>query len=1450
MAFKKDNSDSIHIGGVPIKFPCKPYGSQLSMMAKIVRGIDRRQNCLLESPTGSGKSLALLCSSLGWQKHEYEKQLIAQHDVSTGGDTESPTALSHCTLCHCHSKQEGEQDTLSKDLPQDGLASTSDKPTVDNVTTTKNDDDDSDIFQTDQIKFRTPGSKARAKQCTDEDEEPSKSRCVATDRKTTSGEKLLGVSCSCACHSLDKPCMGATDEAEPIRLPKIYFGTRTHKQIAQIIRELKRTAYSEVKMAILGSREHLCVHPEVSRSKNKNDGCRELLDTKTGISCRYYANVQKIKHHWQLEGHGLTSAWDVEDLVKLGKKIKSCPYFATRSLANDADVIFCPYNYLIDPLIRSSMDITLKDQIIILDEAHNIEDSAREAASATIRADELQDVMDELDKLIQYKWREEHCRAMHVVAANLQRWISSQSGSLSQNDFNKASKVWSGVEMVAQFNNMGVSPGTYDVLKHHLAALFEEPNPQIPVEEMMSLTSASGMLLRGLFIIVDYFFRENMVYMKDYKVVMIKEFSQRKGRDNTDNRWLNPRRGSSERLTYSLNFWCMNPAVAFSDVGGEARTIILTSGTLSPMGSFASELGVEFSISLEANHVIKDSQVWVGSIATGPTGKTLNASYRNTETFNFQDDLGRLVLDVCKTIPFGVLCFFSSYSLMLKLSERWKNTRLWSEISEKKIIMTEARGGMKKEFDEQLKEFYSTIEDFESSGIEDRTMTGVLFLAVCRGKVSEGMDFADNNARAVITVGIPFPSFKDPQVELKRAYNDQNRDRGLLSGSEWYEIQAYRALNQALGRCLRHRNDWGALILVDERFRRNPQKYISGLSKWVRHKVNHFLHSRDGVDSLKNFVTRQQKISEHSDSQTSPAGSQTFHDPSSTPLPSSSEGTSCSSHPATPTTPRHLVSTPLQFNKFAKPTAVMHGFHAISLKESRFDKSSPQSTNRFQTPTGKKPNSYTSHCVSEEKLPATTSQTLAHTPSRSVNSVSPTMCLDSEITPLKNGPYYHCADTSGKDKVNTNCLPNSGGLCLTPEVTKTNMKSEPTIIPSSASETNIKSSETPKPLIQQSLSSFMHSPNSGKGLLKKLTFSDKTHQSNTECETTTSNVAGRISPDEGEEEVIKEKEKESLTENTALQTVKAEEVHVEEPAGTPPSLFPEDSAEVDDTTTVNYLSVKEVEIELLDQETQIVVENEEDTSLLQEEESSQETLKLNEEVTVDKNDNSIHDTPSSVTKKQNSKLNNSSVRRSTRSKLRRRSTSSKKEQTPLRKRTCCHDDEETEEQEDTLLRKSKRSKKDSSLTVKERMDLNPDVLDVSCPSCGNIICKSGITEVPANVITSTYLLEQLALKAEPGRRTSPRKRTVSNVRNDTALRVCPDSPVNVVVPYVKKKGPDVYKLNAHWSEEDDCCFQPVFCPDCADTKNGSSSAIGHKVVCVGQTKQIFNLGEVSFVKQK
>ena len=58
----------------------------------------------------------------------------------------------------------------------------------------------------------------------------------------------------------------------------------------------------------------------------------------------------------------------------------------------------------------------------------------------------------------------------------------------------------------------------------------------------------------------------------------------------------------------------------------------------------------------------------------------------------------------------------------------------------------------------------------------------------------------------------------------------------VLSGAEWYEAQAYRALNQALGRCIRHREDWGAIILAEARFVEQPQRYLRGISRWLRNQ--------------------------------------------------------------------------------------------------------------------------------------------------------------------------------------------------------------------------------------------------------------------------------------------------------------------------------------------------------------------------------------------------------------------------------------------------------------------------------------------------------------------------------------------------------------------------------------------------------------------------------------
>jgi Rad3-related DNA helicase len=43
-------------------------------------------------------------------------------------------------------------------------------------------------------------------------------------------------------------------------------------------------------------------------------------------------------------------------------------------------------------------------------------------------------------------------------------------------------------------------------------------------------------------------------------------------------------------------------------------------------------------------------------------------------------------------------------------------------------------------------------------------------MGVCRGKLSEGIDFNDDAARCVILVGIPNPTIDDPEVKMKQHY--------------------------------------------------------------------------------------------------------------------------------------------------------------------------------------------------------------------------------------------------------------------------------------------------------------------------------------------------------------------------------------------------------------------------------------------------------------------------------------------------------------------------------------------------------------------------------------------------------------------------------------------------------------------------------------------------------
>lgn len=283
------------------------------------------------------------------------------------------------------------------------------------------------------------------------------------------------------------------------------------------------------------------------------------------------------------------------------------------------------------------------------------------------------------------------------------------------------------------------------------------------------------------------------------------------------------------------------------------------------MDTFASELHTSFPLQLEANHVIDGSQLYVGVFPRGPQGSELIGTFQNANSFSFQDEIGESIYEISKVTPYGVLCFFPSYALLEKVLERMQRTGKYKELLQIKEIVIEPRSGPAEDFEKIIKHYYRTVSECKKSPnglttVSTRsTVTGAIFFAVYRGKVSEGLDFADENARAVINIGIPYPAFKDPRVVLKKEYNDRNSKSGsLLPGMLWYETQAFRAMNQALGRCIRHRNDWGAVIFLDQRI--NSQKNVQKLSKWVRPSVKNYPKFSEGIEALRSFMKSKGSI--------------------------------------------------------------------------------------------------------------------------------------------------------------------------------------------------------------------------------------------------------------------------------------------------------------------------------------------------------------------------------------------------------------------------------------------------------------------------------------------------------------------------------------------------------------------------------------------------------------
>lgn len=152
---------------------------------------------------------------------------------------------------------------------------------------------------------------------------------------------------------------------------------------------------------------------------------------------------------------------------------------------------------------------------------------------------------------------------------------------------------------------------------------------------------------------------------------------------------------------------------------------------------------------------------------------------------------GRTILAAIRLIPAGVVIFVSSFAFAEELRARWDKTGLSSKFMARKRVLWEERGA---DLDALL-DAYACAARAKDGG-------GAMLFCVVGGKLSEGINFSDDMARAVIMVGLPYAPPGDPVMLAKMARLDE--PGSPTTGHEWNVNQCMNKVNQSIGRSIRH----------------------------------------------------------------------------------------------------------------------------------------------------------------------------------------------------------------------------------------------------------------------------------------------------------------------------------------------------------------------------------------------------------------------------------------------------------------------------------------------------------------------------------------------------------------------------------------------------------------------------------------------------------------------
>lgn len=634
---------------------------------------------------------------------------------------------------------------------------------------------------------------------------------------------------------------------------KIVYCSRTMSEIEKALIELHKLMefranelgeVEDFRGLGLTSRKNLCLHPTISKERKGvvvDEKCRRITNgqLKEKIEKGVPTEDSLCSFHeklYDLEPHNLVppGVYSFDALIKYCKEEGTCPYFTVRRMIPFCNIIIYSYHYLLDPKIAERVSRELsKDSIVIFDEAHNIDNVCIESLSLDLTDETLKKASRGANKLGEAI---EDMKAQD--SEKLQNEYEQLVEGLRQAEIARDQELFMANPVLPQDLLDEAIPGNIRKGEHFIAFLkrfIEYLKTRMKVLHVISETPTSFLQhLKELTYIerkpLRFCSERLSLLVRTLEVTEIDDFNALKDiatfatlvstYDSGFQLILEPYETEGSTVPNPiLHFTCLDASIAIKPVFDRFSSVIITSGTISPLDMYPKMLKFETVIQESYAMTLARRSFLPMIVTKGSDQVSISSRFEIRNDPSVVRNYGSLLIEFAKITPDGMVVFFPSYLYMESIISMWQSMGVLDEVWKHKLILVETP---------DAQETSLALETYRKACSNGR---GAVLLSVARGKVSEGIDFDHHYGRTVLMIGIPF---QYTESRILKARLEFMRDHFQIKENDFLSFDAMRHAAQCLGRVLRGKDDYGIMVLADRRFARKKNQ----LPKWIAQALN------------------------------------------------------------------------------------------------------------------------------------------------------------------------------------------------------------------------------------------------------------------------------------------------------------------------------------------------------------------------------------------------------------------------------------------------------------------------------------------------------------------------------------------------------------------------------------------------------------------------------------